>query len=70
MSHGASAARCAGLPANAPSVPGLRGLALGYTLSPATRVCELTLSPFQAALLPRAARTCPGLYAIAHCVGL
>ena len=34
----AAAARCAGLAANVPTFPGLRRLALGYTLSPATRV--------------------------------
>jgi len=34
----AAAARCAGLAANLPTFPGLRRLALGYTLSPATRV--------------------------------
>ena len=34
----AAAARCAGLAVNVPTSPGLRRLALGYTLSPATRV--------------------------------
>ena len=33
----AAAARCAGLAANVPASPGLRRLALGFTLSPATR---------------------------------
>ena len=44
----AAAARCAGLAANVPTSPGLRRLALGYTLSPATRV---PLTPLVVALL-------------------
>ena len=39
----AAAARCAGLAANVPTSPGLRRLALGYTLSPATRVRPIAL---------------------------
>src|SRR4029078_13191407 len=44
--------------------PGLRGLALGYTLPPTAWACDV------AVCVPRASRTRPGLHAAAHCVGL
>src|SRR6185436_14985823 len=43
--------------------PGLRVLALGYTLSPAARAGRLDAAG------PRAASTCPGLHAVARCAG-
>ena len=43
MLRAVAAARCAGLAANVPTSPGLRRLALGYTLSPAARAPPMQL---------------------------